>query len=58
MQERRKFIGMSFECCNIYQRIYVNEQGNAYEGNCPKCFKKVRLRIGEGGTNQRFFRGS
>ncbi len=45
-----------FECCNIYQRIYVNKEGNAYEGRCPKCFAEVKALIGADGSDSRFFR--
>ncbi|MGL4942740.1 MAG: hypothetical protein ACRC46_06080 [Thermoguttaceae bacterium] len=54
----RKFVGMKFNCCSVYTRIYVNRDGTAYEGRCPKCGKPVRLKIGEGGTNNRFFETS
>ena len=53
--DQRKYVGVRFQCCGIYQRIYVNKEGTAYEGRCPKCAKPVRLRIGEGGTTNRFF---
>lgn len=51
----RKFIGIRFNCCGVYVRIYVNRDGTAYEGRCPKCFKPVKLKIGPGGTDHRFF---
>lgn len=56
--ERRRFVGVEFECCSVYTRVYINAQGSAYEGNCPRCGRPVRLRIGPGGTTERFFRVS
>ncbi|GHT14099.1 hypothetical protein FACS1894170_10770 [Planctomycetales bacterium] len=52
---QRKFVGVKFNCCGVYVRIYVNKDGTAYEGRCPKCFKPVKLKIGSGGTDNRFF---
>ena len=54
-KEQRKFIGVKFNCCNVYVRIYANKEGTAYEGRCPKCFRPVKFKIGEGGTEHRFF---
>jgi hypothetical protein len=51
----RRFVGVHFACCDVYTRVYVNREQTAYEGNCPKCAKRVRLRIGPGGTDARFF---
>jgi hypothetical protein len=51
----RPFVGIHFKCCNIYKRVYKNRVGDAYEGACPRCFKKVKLPIGSGGTSNRFF---
>lgn len=54
--EKRKFLGIYFECCNVYGRIYENKEKTAYVGRCPKCLRPIKVKIGEGGTNARFFR--
>jgi hypothetical protein len=51
----RRFVGVHFVCCDVYTRVYINRDQTAYEGNCPRCAKRVRLRIGAGGTDARFF---
>lgn len=60
MDENKKdnvnFLGVMFECCNVYGRIYKNKEGTFYLGRCPRCMKQIKIKIGEGGTNQRFFR--
>lgn len=53
--DSRKFVGVRFECCAIYTRVYVNREGTAYEGRCPRCARAVRLEIGPGGSDARFF---
>ncbi|MDD3149245.1 MAG: hypothetical protein PHV68_00265 [Candidatus Gastranaerophilales bacterium] len=52
---KRKFLGIKFNCCGTYARIYQNKDGTAYIGRCPKCLKPVRINIGQGGTDNRFF---
>ncbi|TWT86761.1 hypothetical protein Mal64_35910 [Pseudobythopirellula maris] len=52
------FVGVHFTCCDIYARVYRNHKQDAYAGNCPKCAKPIRLKIGAGGTSSRFFTAS
>jgi hypothetical protein len=51
----RPFVGIHFQCCDIYTRVYINRDSTAYLGHCPRCGRAVRLRIGPGGTSERFF---
>lgn len=51
----KRYVGIHFTCCGVYSRIYLNRDGSAYVGNCPRCSKRVRLRVGPEGTDSRFF---
>ncbi len=55
--EKREFIGVVFTCCNVYSRIYLNGGKTAYEGRCPRCYrKKVVVEVVQrGGSESRFF---
>ena len=50
----KPFLGVLFECCNIYYRIYRNVSQDAYEGRCPRCLRKVVVRIDPSGQPGRF----
>lgn len=55
--KKKSFIGVTFKCCNVYSRVYMNKEGTAYEGVCPRCYKKrvvVKI-VKHGGTKARFF---
>ena len=52
----RPWLGIQFECCGVYARVYRNPEATAYEGRCPHCLRTVKLRVGPGGTNSRFFK--
>lgn len=54
----RPFIGIRFDCCGVYQRVYINEDRTAYVGWCPKCARKATVRVGADGTETRFFRAT
>ena len=57
---KRKFLGIWFECCHVYGRLYQNKDGTKYIGRCPKCMRSLSVDINansERATNRRFFRG-
>jgi hypothetical protein len=54
----RPYIGIMFECCRVYDRIYRNRDGTAYEGQCPRCYRRFKVKIASWGISQRFFRGT
>jgi hypothetical protein len=52
---RRPWVGIRFDCCGIYVRVYRSLDEQWYRGRCPKCLREARLRVGPGGTSSRFF---
>jgi len=54
-KKKRPFIGVIFKCCNVYSRIYINKEKNAFNGRCPKCGAKMEVLISPTGTKSNFF---
>lgn len=54
----RPFIGVMFECCRVYSRIYLNKAGTAFVGWCPKCTARVQVNVSPTGSKSRFFTAS
>ena len=53
----RPFLGVLFECCNIYRRLYLHKSGRMYAGVCPKCGRAVRFPVDDRkGEKARFWR--
>jgi hypothetical protein len=54
--EKRPYLGIQFECCQVYQRVYRDPSGRFYNLRCPKCLRGMRVRVGKGGSANRFFK--
>jgi len=53
---KRHWIGVMFECCSIYSRLYRAPDARVYRGRCPGCLRTLHLPLGEDGTESRQFR--
>jgi len=51
----RRWLSVWFNCCKVYDRMYLNAEGTRYRGRCPSCGSTVSARVGEGGTSRRMF---
>ncbi len=54
--QTRPWIGILFECCSIYSRIYRPPHARVYRGRCPRCMRSVQLHVDGTGTEARQFR--
>ncbi|MCA9243506.1 MAG: hypothetical protein KDA32_06100 [Phycisphaerales bacterium] len=53
----RPYIGVMFECCGVYQRVYRRPDQLEYRGRCPRCLRLVNVRVDpSSGSNERIFR--
>lgn len=51
----RPFVGIYFTCCRVYARIFLNKQGTAFVGWCPRCAAKVEMKVSPTGSPDKFF---
>jgi hypothetical protein len=51
----RPFLRVYFACCRVYQRIYRDPSGSAYNGRCPRCLRPIRFRVAPNGVTARDF---
>ena len=54
--QKRPFLGLQWDCCGRYTRVYRLADASHYQGRCPGCGKSVRIEVAPGGTESRFFR--
>ena len=54
--DAQPYIGVMFECCNVYTRVYRRPHQLHYSVRCPRCLRVMRVRVGPDGTNTRIFR--
>jgi hypothetical protein len=54
----RPWLAIHWRCCSVYSRIYRSADATVYEGRCPRCGKPLRVAVGKGGTDSRFFEAS
>lgn len=53
---QRPWIGIRFECCGVYSRIYRDVAVQAYEGRCPRCGLSISVAVASDGLDARILR--
>ena len=54
-RDQRHFLGVRFDCCRTYSRIYINQNQTAFVGHCPRCGKQIHVKISPDGMDAKFF---
>ena len=52
----RPWIGIHFECCGVYARVYRRAEEPQYLGRCPSCGRALRVLVRADGVKARVFR--
>ncbi len=54
--EELPWLGIRWACCNVYNRVYRRPEVMMYLAHCPKCLRKLKIRVDpKSGTRSRFF---
>lgn len=51
----RPWLAVRWRCCSTYSRVYRHPDATEYVGACPRCGGPIRVKVGPGGTGNRFF---
>ena len=54
-RKKRDFIGVQFDCCKTYTRVYLKDGGRSQIAHCPKCGKPFTIRFSPSGTDDVFW---
>lgn len=49
----RVWIGVRYECCGTYTRVYRRLSDSQYRGRCPRCGAGIVVRVGPNGVQSR-----
>lgn len=52
----RPYLGIHFECCGVYVRVYRRRGATRYVARCPRCLRTISFPVGRHGTRARLFR--
>ncbi len=58
MKAPRPYLNVMFKCCNVYTRVYLNKDGTAFKGACPKCARPFTVQVAKGGSSSKFWEAS
>lgn len=51
----RPYLGIYFECCRVYARVYRRPDQPQYVARCPRCLRAAKIRVGPDGKSGRMF---
>ena len=52
----RPWVGVQFDCCGVYTRVYRRPDQLRYVLRCPKCLRQTTIQVAPGGSSDRMFR--